>query len=311
MFRLGINARTRRTVRHKGRNSIRMRQFHLDVLEERQLMASSLVASSAPIAAGLVEGAAFTAVVAKFTDSDDNTNPALYSATIDWGDGQTTQGTVVKDPTSGFDVVGSHTYAMTGAFRATAQIADTDNDTASVSTTNVVQEAPIRATALAIHGRKNVDLRNITVATFTDADPSLSASAFSATINWGDGHTTVGRVLADPAVKGFKVVGTHEYRTKKTFAVTTKIAQGNGAVSSFFTPSNIISDGAVAADHVDPNFVNPWGLAAPKITDFWDSNNGTGTSTVFDNAGNISAALFAVNVPPPAGRPALRPRRES
>ena len=48
--------------------------------------------------------------------------------------------------------------------------------------------------------------------------------------------------------------------------------------------------------------MNPWGLVAPNPNDFWDSNNGTGTSTVFDTAGNISIPLHTVTIPPPAGQ---------
>jgi hypothetical protein len=40
------------------------------------------------------EGTVFNGEIGRFTDSDGNTNPALYSATITWGDGQTSAGTV-------------------------------------------------------------------------------------------------------------------------------------------------------------------------------------------------------------------------
>ncbi len=286
--------------RRDSRSLRRGYRFNLDALEDRRLMASSLVASSFLIAPGAVEGKAFKAVVATFTDSDGNTDPAQYAATINWGDGQTSRGIVVGGST-GFEVVGTHIYVRSGAFRATVQIGDADNDSASVSTTNVVAEAPIAAAGIAVHARRAVHLSNVPVAMFSDPDSSLRAKDFSAKINWGDGQTSTGKIVVDKAIHGFEVLGSHIFKATGAFAVKTTILQGKRGVTSFFTPSSIISDGAVAADHIDPNFVNPWGLAAPKLTDFWDSNNGTGTSTVFDNTGNISAALFAVSVPPPNG----------
>src|SRR5437667_357170 len=34
------------------------------------------------------------------------------------------------------------------------------------------------------------------------------------------------------------------------------------ARAQFYAQHNLVSDGAVPADHVDPDLVNPWGLAA-------------------------------------------------
>src|SRR3954468_5539280 len=52
-----------------------------------------------------------------------------------------------------------------------------------------------------------------------------------------------------------------------------------------FVQTNLISDGAVAATHTDANLVNPWGIAVTSFGTIWVSNEGTGTSTVYDQAG--------------------------
>ena len=50
------------------------------------------------------------------------------------------------------------------------------------------------------------------VATFTDGDPSGSLGDYAAQINWGDGHTSVGAIAADPSIPGqFDVTGTNTY----------------------------------------------------------------------------------------------------
>lgn len=60
---------------------------------------------------------------------------------------------------------------------------------------------------------------------------------------------------------------------------------------------NLVSDGAVPADHVDPNLVNPWGIAFNPFGPVWVSDNGTGLSTLYDGAGVIQSLV--VDIPAP------------
>jgi uncharacterized protein (TIGR03118 family) len=50
---------------------------------------------------------------------------------------------------------------------------------------------------------------------------------------------------------------------------------------------NLVSDGAVPADHTDPNLVNAWGIAFNPFGPVWIADNGSGVSTLYDGAGNI------------------------
>src|SRR5438874_13276252 len=53
-----------------------------------------------------------------------------------------------------------------------------------------------------------------------------------------------------------------------------------------YSAANLQSDIPGLAAHVDPNLVNPWGMAANSSgTVIWVSNNGTGVSTLYDQAG--------------------------
>jgi uncharacterized protein (TIGR03118 family) len=248
-----------------------------------------------------MEGTSITGVVAKFTDADKNTDPAQYAASIQWGDGTPSQGKITADPSGGFDVIGTHTFKQGGQFRITAQIGDTDGDVVSVSTTNIVANAPLTVIGVPVRANKSGVVPKSVVAVFVDGDPSLNASAFTATINWGDGQTSAGTIVADKTNTFFKVLGTHKYKHAGTFSVTTTVQQGTAIAGTSFIESDVISDGAIVADHIDPNFVNPWGIVAPSPNAFWDANNHTGTSTVFSSAGNINAALHAVTIPAPAG----------
>lgn len=68
------------------------------------------------------------------------------------------------------------------------------------------------------------------------------------------------------------------------------------AVPNIYTPHYLVSDGFVPADHIDPNLINPWGIAfAPPTHPVWVANNGSGTSTLYNGLG-VSLPLI-VNIP--------------
>lgn len=69
-----------------------------------------------------------------------------------------------------------------------------------------------------------------------------------------------------------------------------------------YVQTNLVSNGAVPAAHIDPNLVNPWGISYSPTGPFWISDNGTGVSTLYDGSGNPQPLV--VTIPPPgAGNP--------
>src|SRR5437764_14755620 len=66
------------------------------------------------------------------------------------------------------------------------------------------------------------------------------------------------------------------------------------AAGNVFAQTNLVSDGAVAAAHTDPDLKNPWGVSFLPTGPFWVSDNGTSKSTVYDDTG---AKLLSVNIP--------------
>lgn len=54
------------------------------------------------------------------------------------------------------------------------------------------------------------------------------------------------------------------------------------AASRFYRQHNLLSDGAVPADLVDPNLVNAWGLVSSPTSPWWISDNGSGRSTLYN-----------------------------
>ena len=70
--------------------------------------------------------------------------------------------------------------------------------------------------------------------------------------------------------------------------------------SRFYQQHNLVSDGAVPADHTDPNLVNAWGLVSSPTSPWWISDNGTGRSTLYTVS--TGAIPLIVTVPGPMGR---------
>src|SRR5262245_56965749 len=73
------------------------------------------------------------------------------------------------------------------------------------------------------------------------------------------------------------------------------------AQSPFYRVHNLVSDGFVPADHVDPDLVNSWGIAfnpyEPGVV--WVADNATSKSTLYD--GNGVKAGLVVTIP--GGKP--------
>ena len=64
---------------------------------------------------------------------------------------------------------------------------------------------------------------------------------------------------------------------------------------SAYSMSKLVSDGSVAAQAVDVNLKNPWGIVFAPGAPAWIANNGTQTSTLYDGTG-VQTPLI-VNIP--------------
>jgi len=64
----------------------------------------------------------FDGVVGHLLDHDPTSQPGDFTATIDWGDGQSSAGTILSVPGNGFDVSGSHTWTAAGDVAITVTV---------------------------------------------------------------------------------------------------------------------------------------------------------------------------------------------
>jgi hypothetical protein len=155
-----------------------------------------------------VEGLAASRVAASFKDADPSGSVGDYTTTINWGDGSTSPG-VVSANGDGFDVTGSHAYARAGSYPVTVSITDAGGASLSVGSSASVglQQLSAQGVSFAVTGKKNF---SGIVATFTDPDPRIDPTFYSATISWGDGSPVTAGVVSGRS-SPFTVSGSHTY----------------------------------------------------------------------------------------------------
>ena len=200
-----------------------------------------------------------------------------YTATIDWGDGTTTAGSV-SGSNGSFTVTSAsgHTYADEGNFTEVVTITrTTDNATITPSGTVAVAESDVlRASGTTIHGDPSVALNNVTVATFTDSNTANVAGDFVATIDWGDGTTSTGTVSGSGG--SFTVTDSHTYAQNgnDVIAVTVNEDPDNPQATAF---TSAVSTALIGIAPVSGAFINvAEGAAVPagtQIAIFSDSHN--------------------------------------
>ena len=169
-----------------------------------------------------IVGVPYAGVVATFTD--DAPDPILgdYAATIGWGDGTFSAGTIALANQSGQGFIvtdaGAHVYttATTGQspFVVTVTIAKTATatqgaapllETATVAGNVAVSDPTLHATLSSITAIVGVPYAG-TVATFTDDAPDPILGDYAATISWGDGTFSAGTIaVANQSGQGFIV----------------------------------------------------------------------------------------------------------
>jgi uncharacterized protein (TIGR03118 family) len=97
-------------------------------------------------------------------------------------------------------------------------------------------------------------------------------------------------------MKGKKNMKTIRTSIKTTLVVLITMSFAAAfARADTYSWTNFQSDIAGVAQHVDPNLVNPWGMAASPSGTIWVSDNGTGVSTLYHQDG--TAVSLVVTIP--------------
>ncbi|HWB10573.1 MAG TPA: TIGR03118 family protein [Pirellulales bacterium] len=189
------------------------------------------------------EATAFSGTVASFSDANTNQNLNDYAATIDWGDGTVSLGTISPDG-DGYDVSGSHAYENYGDETVHVTISDPGSTITVASAANVADANTLTAAALPVTAAEG-SVFSGDVATFSDTLASTPAGVFSATIDWGDGVTTAGTVTGVAGL--FTISGSHTYVDEGAFTVKSTVKDIGGTASSTASSSASVADTNVLA----------------------------------------------------------------
>jgi hypothetical protein len=221
--------------------------------------------------------------LATFSDSDGNTSPTAYSATINWGDGSANSTGMVMGG-GNFTVQAAHAYTQQGYYQATISLTDTDGAKATlysnVNVTHATMTASVTTTSfgfLQFSGQ---------VGTFTDNDLDTNTNHYSVQVGWGDGTTSTAGIAANGGAGNFQVVGAHGYASPGTYTITitlTDTDSSTATASGSLTISN--GNGALVATAVS-------GLTATEGTAF--SNLVLCTFT--DSDGNTQASKYTATI---------------
>ncbi len=182
------------------------------------------------------QNVAFSGNVAKFTYPDASATPANFTATITWGDGAITAGTIVVDAGGGFDVTGAHTYATPGTNSVSVLVSDgTYSDTANTS-------ASVTAIAPTVNAGSGGLINEGDTFTSSGSFTDINAGPYTATVDYGDG-SGVQSLAVDQNAKTFSL--SHLYKDNGSYTVA--IVVTNSATAQFNSNS-----ASVAVANVKP-----------------------------------------------------------
>jgi len=238
----------------------RDRRFFIEQLESRTLLSASMslalpsdvihalpaVQAGTGISIHARAGVPFTKEVA-FYASPVLDAPDTYTATINWGDGVDSQGTVSYGSlgnTPGYEIMGSNVYADAGKFKITTTLSvssspvGVSSDAAATTTgvTTILSRAVVVPRPPISHG--GVTLTESAGQSFTADIGSITLPAsdtnLTATINWGDGVSSQGQLSPQGAVGNgiqYEVIGGHTYALAGTYPVNIVIDEPSTAAA--------------------------------------------------------------------------------
>ncbi len=212
------------------------------------------------------EGAPFSGLVATFTDADPNGTLGDYSATITWSSGNSSTGTITYDSVNQvYDVSGGTTFAEEGTYAPSVLIRDGGGATITATDTATVADAALSGSGVNQSPPEGTTLTAV-VANFSDADPAGTASDYSATVTWGDGHSSPGTIAYNTSTHSGTVTATDSF----------------GEEGSVYNGSVAITDSG--GSHITLTFTTTVVDATPVVTSASNLSGNEGQTLSFTGA---------------------------
>lgn len=210
---------------------------------------STATITAAPVASTAVavvaeEATTFTGPVVTFTQDGGSVPASSFSASIEWGDGASSTGTVTAAG-GGYVVSGSHLYAEDGSYPITVVVDNLDGSPTTIDTTATIVEAPLVGTGLPFTGME-VTNATMPVATFTAGQEPVSS--FTASIDWGEGVTAPGTITLLSSGQ-YQVSGTYAYLDEGSYPIAVTVTEsGEPSSTTVIRTMATISEGPLSAD---------------------------------------------------------------
>jgi hypothetical protein len=224
-------------------------------------------------------GATGSIVVATFIDANSGDNSAEMTATIHWGNGTSSAGTI-SYASGTYTVTGSTTYADEGAFTVTVSVMDAGGSTLTGigKTAVTVADAALADTSSSVSASSTEGLAtsSIVVATFTDANPGNHGGDFTATIHWGNGVSSAGTVTYSSGT--YIVTGGTTYAEEGSYAVTVDVVDvGGNKLTGIGKTTVTVADAALTMTSFNPPKGAVAGVNTGTLTlaTFTDANTST------------------------------------
>jgi hypothetical protein len=233
---------------------------------------AAIAASGTSITA--TEGGSFSGTIGTFTDANPFMGAGAFTATLHWGDGTTTTGTVINTGTGQFSITGTHTYGDAGSNTLSFTVSDLGGSSNSSSTSVQVNNATLGSALATINATEGTSYTS-TVATFTDSNTSASANKFTALITWPDLTTSSGTVSGSGGSYAVTIPGGHTFAHAGSQAVSVLIT-GAGGSTTTASGNTTVANAAMAGTLAT--------VTATEGTPF------TGTLATFTDANTAAAA---------------------
>jgi hypothetical protein len=220
--------RVRETRRSQGSGSRRTLAAWVQQLERRDLLTLTPIPASVNFIAGVSPST--PVIIGSFLDSNTAALTGDFTATINWGDGHTTAGTILPTPTAGrFDIDGTNLYLTPNTYTVAITVNDFQAHSATIDSTAFVAApalTPIGATATFVTGVQPGT--PVPIGSFLDSNPNAVPGNFTATITWGNGQSSSGVVTASTTTGLFVVSGTNLYTNTGIYPILISVQDNLG-----------------------------------------------------------------------------------